>query len=148
MKILSHPRWPDLKNRSVAADFEFCPWEMKRILLFTFFFSLSKPLRFLNGGPIGEFLAYSYTSWPSWLHPWNCFCSALSWYFDRRLTLPPITGKVRIVIINSWSLDVSGCMLQISHYTGACDGAETADPNALSLCLALLPPIMSIRKVC
>lgn len=46
-------------------------------------------------------LAYSYTSWLPWLHPGECFCSALSWHFDRRLTLPLLTGKVCIVIINS-----------------------------------------------
>lgn len=80
-----------------------------------------------------ELLAYSYTSWPSWLPPWDYFCSALFWHFDRRLTLPFVTSKVFIVIRNLWSLDISGGMLQISHYTGACDEAETADPKALYL---------------
>lgn len=96
---------------------------MKRVLYLLFFFfpHLSKPLQFLTGDPIWELLAYSYASWPSWLHPRDCFCSALSWHFDRRLTLPPVTGKGCIVVINSWSLNISGCRLQISHYTGACD---------------------------
>lgn len=39
-------------------------------------------------------------------------------------------------------------MLQISHSTGACEEAETADPNALLLSLAFLPPIISTPKGC
>lgn len=97
--------------------------------------------------PVWELLAYSYPSWLLGYGLWDCFCSALSWHFDRRLALLPVTGRVCVVVINSWSLDISRCMLQISHYSGACHGAETADPNALSLWyLALLPPIISIRK--
>lgn len=124
----------------VSASFGFCPWETA-CLFFTciLWFYFKKTFAVREWISHTGLLAYSYTPWPPWPHPGECFCPALSWHSDRGLTLPPLTGKVCIVIINSWSLDISGCMLQISHYTGACDGAENADLKAFSLQLALHP---------
>lgn len=130
-KIEIFSMWVHLLNSAL--------WKWHLLVLMCVLFCLIlRPLQFLSGYQIWEFLAYSYTSWPPWPHPGVCFSSALSWHFDRRLTLPLLTGKVCIVIINSWSLDISGCMLQISHYTGACNGAESANLKAFSLRLGPL----------
>lgn len=130
-------RWSDPKVENfslLSASFEFCPWEMAFVYShMCFILSCCKTFAVPEWISSKGILAYSCTSWPPLPHPGVCFCSALSWHFDKRLTLRLLTGKVCTVIINSWSLDISGCMLQISHYTGACSGAENANLKAFSL---------------